>query len=148
LYCNEVGVTVSGVEFNGKIRTQLGLSAAVSYNYLYASGNSMQSQFSQPRRHSMTCHIDYDKQIFKNYSISASVSCRYMSKSRDAAAPDKAYSIWKATLNQRLVKAYSLTFVIDNLFNYKPKVFYLNTPTTIGTNFSVGLSVDIDSLSF
>ena len=148
LYCNEDGVTVSGVEFNGKIRTQLGLSAAVSYNYLYASGNSMQSQFSQPRRHSMTCHIDYDKQIFKNYSISASVSCRYMSKSRDAAAPDKAYSIWKATLNQRLVKAYSLTFVIDNLFNYKPKVFYLNTPTTIGTNFSVGLSVDIDSLSF
>ena len=85
---------LQGVEFNGKIRTQLGLSAAVSYNYLCASGNSMQSQFSQPRRHSMTCHIDYDKQIFKNYSISASVSCRYMSKSRDAAAPDKAYSIW------------------------------------------------------
>lgn len=148
LYGNDDGVTVAGIELNGSIRTSLGVSAALSYNYLYTSGNSMQSQFSQPRRHSMTCHIDYDKQVFKNYGILASISARYMSKSRDAAAPDKAYSIWKATLNQRLVKAYSLTFVIDNLFNYKPKVFYLNTPTTIGTNFSVGLSVDIDSLSF
>ncbi len=106
----------------------------------------MQSQFSQPRRHSMTCHIDYDKQIQKNYGISASLSCRYMSKSRDVAAPDRAYSIWKAILSQRLMKAYRLTFAVDNLFNYKPKTFYLNTPTTIGTNFSVGLSVDIDKL--
>ncbi len=148
LYGNDDGVTVSGIELNGSIRTSLGVSAALSYNYLYTSGNSMQSQFSQPRRHSMTCHIDYDKQVFKNYGILASISARYMSKSRDAAAPDGAYSIWKATFIQRIMKGYRLTFVIDNIFNYKPKVFYLNTPTTIGTNFSVGLSVDIDSLSF
>ena len=33
---------------------------------------------------------------------------------------------------------------VDNLRNYVPKYYYNNSPTTNGTTFSVGMSVDID----
>ena len=39
---------------------------------------------------------------------------------------------------------YKLTLALDNLFNYKPKYYYLNAPLTDGANFMVGLSINLD----
>jgi outer membrane receptor for ferrienterochelin and colicins len=33
---------------------------------------------------------------------------------------------------------------VDNLFNYVPKYFYSNSPTTNGMTFALGVSLDID----
>jgi outer membrane receptor for ferrienterochelin and colicins len=35
---------------------------------------------------------------------------------------------------------------VDNLFNHRPDYYYYNAPLTTGTNFLVGLSLDIDRL--
>ena len=57
-----------------------------------------------------------------------------------------AYTIWKLSLVQRIGKALKVTAALDNLFGYKPKYYYLNSPITDGVNLQVGLSVDIDKL--
>ena len=54
--------------------------------------------------------------------------------------------MWKLSLVQRIGKAVKLTTALDNLFNYRPKYYYLNSPVTDGINFQIGLSVDIHEL--
>ena len=57
-----------------------------------------------------------------------------------------AYTLWKLSTSHRLGKALSITLALDNLFNYRPDYYYLNSPVTDGTNFQLGLSLDIDKL--
>lgn len=57
-----------------------------------------------------------------------------------------AYTIWKLSLVQRIGKAVKVTAALDNLFGYKPRYYYLNSPITDGVNLQVGLSIDIDKI--
>ena len=54
--------------------------------------------------------------------------------------------MWKLSLKQRIGKAVSITTALDNLFNYRPKFYYLNAPLTDGITFQVGVAVDVDKL--
>ena len=54
------------------------------------------------------------------------------------------YSLWKVSLSQRFVKGITLNCAVDNIFNYQPKNYYANSPVTLGTTMTVGLSIDID----
>ena len=38
-------------------------------------------------------------------------------------------------------KHLKLTFAVDNLLNYRPKYYYLNSPIVDGTNVMVGCKV-------
>lgn len=53
------------------------------------------------------------------------------------------YTLWKLSLAQTLGKHVRLTLAVDNIFNYKPKYYYLNCPLTDGANFMAGVSVDL-----
>ena len=57
-----------------------------------------------------------------------------------------AYTLWKLSAVQRFGKAVKLTAAVDNLFNYKPKYYYFNSPLTDGANLMLGLSIDINKL--
>lgn len=57
-----------------------------------------------------------------------------------------AYTIWKLSIVQRLGDAIKLNAALDNLFGYKPKYYYLNSPITDGINVQVGISIDIDKI--
>ena len=52
----------------------------------------------------------------------------------------------KESLNYRIGKAVKLTLAVDNLFNYRPRYYYLNAPVTDGINLQAGISVDVDRL--
>ena len=54
--------------------------------------------------------------------------------------------MWKLSVVQRFGKAIKLTAALDNLFGYKPKYYYLNSPITDGATFQIGMSIDIDKL--
>jgi outer membrane receptor for ferrienterochelin and colicins len=49
-------------------------------------------------------------------------------------------------LTQHIWHGLTLNMAVDNLFNYVPKYYYSNSPTTNGASLSVGLSVDVDVL--
>lgn len=146
IYTNEDGVKVMGIDINARYRTLFGLGASVSYNYLHTAGRTVDSQFTQPRPHSATWRVDYEKQICSAYRLYAGISGRYLSRPVSRYETDGAYSLWKFTLQQRVWKNININFIIDNLLNYKPKVYYWNSAPTIGRTWSVGVSINIDDL--
>ena len=143
-YCNEDGVGVSGIDFSVHYRSDMGLGVKLDYSYLHVGGRSVDSQFSQPRPHSATWRLDYDRQLCSFYRINAALSGRYLSSpDTNIKKHDQAYQLWKFTLQQRFLDAVNLNFTVDNLFGYKPKNYYWSSAMTTGRTFSVGLSVDI-----
>ncbi|MDE5560959.1 MAG: TonB-dependent receptor [Bacteroidaceae bacterium] len=146
IYCNENGVRVSCVDFSARYRTVMGLGFLFNYNYLHTSGNTIDSQFSQPRPHSMTWRLDYEKRLCSVYKLYAGISGRYLAKPVSRYETDAAYSLWKFTLQQEVWHGININFVIDNLLDYRPKVYYWNSTPTTGRNWSVGISMDIDSM--
>ena len=146
-YCNDDGVKVSGIDFSAQYRSDMGLGVKLDYSYLHVGGRSVDSQFSQPRPHSATWRIDYDRQLCSFYRVIAAVSGRYLSApDTNIEKHDKSYQLWKFTLQQRFLDAVNLNFNIDNLFGYKPKVYYWSSAMTTGRTLSLGLSIDIDRL--
>ena len=144
-YCNEDGVGVSGIDFSVHYRSDMGLGMKLDYSYLHVGGRSVDSQFSQPRPHTATWRLDYDRQLCSFYRINAALSGRYLSSpDTNIEKHDQAYQLWKFTLQQRFLDAVNLNFTVDNLFGYKPKNYYWSSAMTTGRTFSVGLSVDID----
>lgn len=146
IYCNEEGVKVWGLDVTARYRTQIGVGLSISYNNLHTAGRTIDSQFTQPRPHSATWRLDYDKRFSKFYKLYAGLSGRYLAKPVSAYETDGAYSLWKFTLQQQVWKGINVNFVIDNLLNYKPKVYYWNSAPTPGRVWSLGVSLDVDSM--
>lgn len=144
-YCNEDGVEVSGIDFSAQYRSDMGLGVKLDYSYLHVGGRSVDSQFSQPRPHSATWRLDYDRQLCSFYRINAALSGRYLSApDTNIKKHDSSYQLWKFTLQQRFLDAVNLNFTVDNLFGYTPKNYYWSSAMTTGRTFMVGLSIDID----
>lgn len=147
LYWNEDGVQVWGLDFSAQYRLDMGLGFRYNYAFLHESGNVVDSQFTQPRSHTMTWRTDYDHKFTKNYAISVVLSGRHLGKPQSGRKDvDQGYTLWKLMLQQHIHNGVHVNFAVDNLFNYKPKAYYYCSPMTTGTNFSVGLSLDIDKL--
>lgn len=146
VYCNEDGVRVSGIDISARYRLQMGLGFLFNYNFLHTGGRTVDSQFSNPRPHSMTWKLDYEKRFCSNYKLYTGLSGRFLGKPESRYETDNAYSVWKFTLQQEIWRGINLNFIIDNLFNYRPKVYYWNSLPTLGRTWSVGLSLDIDTI--
>lgn len=146
IYCNEKGVKVAGLDVNARYRSIIGLGVSASYNYLHVAGRSIDSQFTQPRPHSATWRVDYDRQFCSSYRLYASLSGRYLAKPESRSETDGSYSLWKLTLQQSVWRGMKVNFIIENLFDYKPKIYYWNSAPTAGRTWSVGLSLDIDEI--
>lgn len=144
-YENDKDVKVTGFDFTGRYRFISGIEAFGSINWMHMSGQIIESPFLRPRPFSATWRLGYDKRINKNYQFYVSISGRYMSKPQSKYSTDDSYSLWKFTFQQNIWKGIDLNFTVDNLFNYKPKTFYWNSPITTGTSWTLGVSLDIDN---
>lgn len=164
-YTNLDGYSVYGGEIGVQARWDNGMSARFTYAYTKEElptdkqGNAVNNQYIPARRHSLNVRYDYDRQFSARYGISAGISGRLLSGTENEEYRNyydvsqgtvrvsyPAYTMWKLSLVQRIGKAVKLTTALDNLFNYRPKYYYLNSPVTDGVNFQIGLSVDIHKL--
>lgn len=146
IYCNEDGVKVAGLDLSARYRLQMGLGMMLNYNYLHTMGRTVDSQFSDPRPHSMTWRVDYERRLCSAYKFYVGISGKYLSKPESQYDTDNAYSVWKFTLQQEVWRGINVNFIIDNLLNYRPKVYYWNSLPTIGRTWSIGVSLDIDTM--
>lgn len=161
-YTNLDGYSVYGGEIGVQARWDNGMSARFTYAYTKEElptdkqGNAVNNQYIPARRHSLNVWYDYDRQFSARYGISAGISGRLLSGTENEEYRNyydvsqgtvrvsyPAYTMWKLSFVQRIGKAVKLTTALDNLFNYRPKYYYLNSPVTDGINFQIGLSVDI-----
>lgn len=147
LYSNEDGVTVTGIDVSAQYRLKCGLGLKYSYAYMHADGAALGSYFFQPRSHSMTWRIDYDRQFARHYGLNVSLSGRTQGKPQQATADsDPGYTLWKMMLQQRIWKGIKVNLGIDNLFDFTPDFYGYSSPMTTGRTISVGASIDIDRL--
>ena len=146
LYWNEDGVNVWGVDVCLGHYFDWGLTIKLNYSWMHETGNVMFSQFSQPRSHSLTWRIGYGKRFSRCYALDAALSGRSLGKPQSGHTDvDQGYTIWKLMLQHHIWRCLNLNTAIDNIFNYKPKVYYYSSPLTTGTSFTIGLSIDLDS---
>lgn len=164
-YTNLDGYSVYGGEIGVQARWDNGMSARFTYAYTKEElptdkqGNAVNNQYIPARRHSLNVRYDYDRQFSARYGISAGISGRLLSGTENEEYRNyydvsqgtvrvfyPAYTMWKLSLVQRIGRAVKLTTALDNLFNYRPKYYYLNSPVTDGINFQIGLSIDIHEL--
>ena len=162
-YLNLDDYSVSGGEATAQARWPNGLTARLSYAYTHErlpkdkNSNAVNNQYIPARKHSMTGHIDWDRQFSTAYGLNIGLDGRFLSAVDNQEFVDyydisrgirtihyPAYALFKLSLVQRIGKAVKTSVILDNLFNYKPEYYYLNCPLTDGTNLMVGLSVDVD----
>ena len=147
LYWNEDGVNVWGVDISMGHYFDWGLTLKLNYSWMHETGNVWFSQFNQPRNHSMTWRIGYAHRFSRNYALDAALSGRSQGKPQSGRADvDQGYTIWKLMLQHHLLRGVHLNTAVDNLFNFKSKAYYYTSPLTVGTSFSIGLSVDLDKI--
>lgn len=161
-YANLDRYNVYGMEAGVQGRWPCGLSARLTYAYTKEDlpedkgGQTINNQYIPARRHSLNVRLDYDRQFTDGYGLCAGISGRVFSGTENMEYKNyydisegmttvsyPAYTIWKLSLVQRIGRSLKISMALDNLFNYRPKYYYLNAPLTDGINLQVGLSVDL-----
>lgn len=154
-YVNMAALQVAGAEANAAVKYPCGIGLRFSYVYTYEHIRKGEPLTSSTRPHTATARIEYGRD-WKNYGFTLSLNGRWLSRvntdeyteansyEETARVTYPGYTLWKLTLTQRIAKGIDLTAAVDNLFNYVPSYYYSNSPTTLGTTLSIGVSVNID----
>ena len=161
-YINVRRYSVGGAEISLRARWTSGLSANLNYAFTDErtprdrNGNKLNNQYLPARRHSMTARLDWEKSFGRHYSLTASLSGRVLSGVKNVEYKDyydmsagsvevlyPPYTLWKISATQSFGSHVRLSLALDNIFNYKPKYYYLNSPLTAGATFTAGISVDL-----
>jgi outer membrane receptor for ferrienterochelin and colicins len=155
LYTNVDRIDIGGVDANLSWRSSWGLGTRLSYIYTHEKVKRGNPYTSSTRPHTATARIDYGR-TFKNYGFNVALNGRFLSKvnvdeytsttsyEETQRVTYPAYMIWKLNITQNIWRGIALNVAVDNLFNYVPKYYYSNSPTTNGATVSVGLSLDVD----
>lgn len=164
-YANLDDYNVYGGDMGVQAKWRNGMSARITYAYTKeqlakdGNGNTINNQYIPARQHALNARVDYDHQFSKRYGLNVGLQGRVLSGVKNVEYKDyydvskgtiqveyPAYTLWKLSLVQRIGNAVKVTAALDNLFGYKPKYYYLNSPITDGMNFQIGMSIDFDKL--
>ena len=162
-YLNLENYAVYGAEATLQAHWTGGFSGRICYAFTKEQlpkdkdGNTVNNQYIPARAHSLTARFDWDKQFSKNYGFAIGISGRFLSGVNNVEYIDyydisrgtqtvnyPAYTLWKLSTVQRIGKAVKVTLALDNLFNYKPRYYYLNAPVTDGINLQAGVSINLE----
>lgn len=164
-YSNLDDYGVWGGELGAQAKWNNGLGARITYAYTKEQlakdkdGNIINNQYIPARKHALNARVEYDHQFSRQYGLNVGLQGRVLSGVENVEYKDyydvgkgtvrvkyPAYTVWKLSLVQRIGNAFKVTAALDNLFGYKPKYYYLNSPITDGVTFQIGLSIDVDKL--
>ena len=157
VYTNMKKMNISGLDATAAAKYPCGFGMRLSYAFTHEYVKYGQPYTSSTRPHALTTRFEYQKD-WKNYGFTIALNGRLLSKvttdeyisensfESTESVTYPAYTIWKLNISQQACKGVNVIVNIDNLFNYRPDHYYNSTPTTTGTTFSVGLSLDVDKL--
>lgn len=164
-YANLDDYNVCGGEIGVQAKWDNGFGARLTYAYTKEQlardkdGNAINNQYIPAREHAFNARLDYDCQLTKQYGLNIGLQGRVLSGVENVEYKNyydvsqgtisveyPAYTIWKLSLVQRIGKAVKVNAALDNLFGYKPKYYYLNSPITDGITFQIGLSIEMEKL--
>ena len=165
LYLNYINLNrydIYGGEASLQARWNHGFSAKLSYAYTHETfpkdqnGNTANNQYIPARRHALNTRIDWQKNLSKDFQINLGLSGRVVSGVKNIEYTDyydisagtvevkyPAYTIWRIAASLLFKDRVKLNLTVDNLFNYKPKHYYLNAPLTDGADIMAGININI-----
>ncbi len=162
-YVNLEGYSVYGAEAAVQAKWSNGLGARVSYAYTNEElphdndGNTTNNQYIPARKHTLTARVDWEHRFKGDCRLRLSLNGRAMSAVDNVEYIDyydvskgfqkvhyPAYTMWKLSATQWISQGVRINAAIDNIFNYKPKHYYFNSPLTTGANLMLGVAVDLD----
>ena len=159
IYTNTDKMDIAGIDANISAKYPCGLGYRLSYTYSHEFMRDGQKKFTDTRPHTATVRIDWGKTLNKvdfNYSLNGRVLSKvktniYNDSFNNPAAGSQAveypgYMIWDLTFSLGIIKGVNMNLAVNNLFDYVPDYYYFNSPTTTGTNLTLGLSLDIDRI--
>lgn len=161
-YINLDSYSVYGGELSLQGQWNNGIKARLGYAYCNErlvhnkEGLSVNSQYIPARKHSLSARIDWERNIASNHIMRLSLNGRFASSVENIEYVDyydmsqgtkkveyPAYTLWKMSAAYLWPDIGRLTISVDNMFNYKPKYYYFNSPMTDGTNLMIGFAVDV-----
>lgn len=161
-YTNLADYRVYGGELGVNGRWDCGFTARVLYAYTHEelptddAGNTLSNQYLPARAHALNVFVEYDRQWKRRYGTSFGLGGRVLSGTKNQEYVDyydiskgtvevryPAYTIWKLSTVHRIGRMVKLTLALDNVFNYRPRHYYLNAPLTDGINLQIGLKIDL-----
>ncbi len=156
-YTNVNNQKIVGADATLQLHHMNGLGLRLSYAFVKNIVEGSQPDLTKARPHSLTWRLDYDHQFTKCYSITAALSGRWLSPvdateftttglTSTRQQHYEGYCLWKVSLSQRFFKGVALNIAVDNIFNYRPRNYYPNSPLTLGTTATIGVAIDIEKL--
>ena len=157
VYTNMAPIQIGGLEASVAMRLNCGVGARLNYVFTHENITKGQPQLSSTRPHSLTAKVDYGHD-WKGWGFNIALSGRFLSKvtvdeytnansyEETERVTYPGYTIWKLNFTQRIWRGIHLTAIVDNIFNYKPKHYYNNSPTTTGTTASIGITLDLEDM--
>ena len=161
-YINLRRYAVAGVDATVQARWRNGLAAKASYAYTHEQlaknkdGQTANNQYIPARKHTLTARVEWGKNLSEKFNLNVAINGRFLSAVDNLEYKDyynidagtvnvhyPAYTLWKLSASLQITRWVRLDLALDNLFNYRPKYYYLNCPLTDGINFIAGLSVDL-----
>lgn len=162
LYLNYVNLSkmdVYNVEAAAQARWHSGIGAKLSYVFSHEDSNKAANQYMPTRTHSVNARVEWDKQFTQKFGVNIALAGRALSSIDNEEYIDMydvskgtitieypAYTLWKLQASCRLLSWAQINVAVDNIFNYKPDYYYFNAPLTMGTNYMIGLGIDIDKI--
>lgn len=162
-YVNLANYNVAGAEATVQARWNCGLSAKLSYSYTHEvfakdkGGNTANNQYIPARRHAFTARLEWLHSWSKGYEFTAGINGRAFSGVTNREYKDyynisegtvdvhyPAYTMWRLSAAQTITTRVKVNASLDNLFNYRPKYYFLNAPITDGITFHIGASITLD----
>lgn len=155
-YVNIADIQIFNLDATARAKFDCGLGVRVNYAYVKETVKKNQVDLTAARPHSLTWRVSYDHQFHRHYGLNLALSGRYLAaydsdaiSSTDDLSQTRhvhyeGYQIWKLQLSQRLWKGIQVNLAIDNLFDYQPDIYEFNSPTSVGSTYSIGVSLDID----
>ena len=155
-YTNLASTNIAGADLTFSMRLPCGVGTKLAYTYTKEYTTDGSPSLSTTRPHSLTARVEYGRD-WKNYGFNLSLNGRFLSPftTHVYASSDyktlarqhyPGYTIWKLVLSQSIWKGIRLNMIVDNLFNYRPKYYYSNSPATVGTTFAAGLALAIEEM--
>ncbi|MCM1004973.1 MAG: TonB-dependent receptor [Prevotella sp.] len=161
-YINLDRYSVYGFEATVQARWACGLSGKLSYAFTHENflkdkeGNTANNQYIPSREHTLTANLEWQKNFAKDYDLTLGVNGRVLSGVTNIEYKDyydiaagtvdvhyPAYTLWKLSAALSFRKHVKITLAADNIFNYKPKYYYLNAPLTDGIDILAGIAITI-----
>lgn len=163
-YINLSDYSVFGMEATAEAGWSNGISTRVAYSWTRETtpkdnGRQVNNQYIPVREHSLTIHGTWEHRFNQYYAMNVVLDGRYVSGVENKEYIDyhdiargvntvhyPAYGLWKLFFQNCIGKSLKLNVTLDNLLNYRPTYYYLNSPVTDGISVMVGVSADIDKM--